>query len=134
MSNSLRPHELQNAKLLCPSLSPGVFSNSYLLSCWCHPTIILFSSLFLLPSIFSNMSIISNELTLHIRWPKYCYFFIKFLFHIQEVPFIPCVLSVYKKGGLFFLNFLLASIELITWVLPLFLFDSLLLHWLIFRC
>ena len=36
MSNSLRPHELQHARLPCPSLSP---SNSWLLSQWCHPTI-----------------------------------------------------------------------------------------------
>ena len=27
MSESLRPHELQHAKLLCPSLFPGVDSN-----------------------------------------------------------------------------------------------------------
>ena len=32
MSNSLRPHELQHARLLCPSLSPGVCSDSYLFS------------------------------------------------------------------------------------------------------
>ena len=36
MSNSLGPHELQHARLPCPSLSP---SNSWLLSQWCHPTI-----------------------------------------------------------------------------------------------
>ena len=39
MSNSLRPHGLLYARLLCPSLSPGVFSNSCPLSWWCHPTI-----------------------------------------------------------------------------------------------
>ena len=39
MSNSLRPHELQHARLLCPSLSPRVCSNSFPLSWWCHPTI-----------------------------------------------------------------------------------------------
>ena len=36
MSSSLWPHGLQ---LLCPSLSPGVCSNSCPLSPWCHPTI-----------------------------------------------------------------------------------------------
>ena len=39
MSNSLRPHGLQHARLPCPSLSPGVSSNSCPLSRWYHPTI-----------------------------------------------------------------------------------------------
>ena len=39
MSNSLRPHELQQARLPCPPLSPGVCSNSCSVSRWCHPTI-----------------------------------------------------------------------------------------------
>ena len=39
MSGSLWPHGLQHARFPCPSLSPGVCSNSYLLSWWCHPTI-----------------------------------------------------------------------------------------------
>ena len=34
-----RPHELQNARLPCPSLSPGVCSNSCPLNQWCHLTI-----------------------------------------------------------------------------------------------
>ena len=38
MSYSLWPHELQHARLPCPSLSPRVCSNSYPLSWWCHPT------------------------------------------------------------------------------------------------
>ena len=40
MSNSLQPHELtQHARLPSPPLSPGIYSNSYQLSRWCHPTI-----------------------------------------------------------------------------------------------
>ena len=39
MSDSLRPHGLQHARLPCPSLSPRVCSNSHPLSRWCHPTI-----------------------------------------------------------------------------------------------
>ena len=39
MSNSLWPHGLQHASLLCPSLSPGTCSNSCPLSAWCHPII-----------------------------------------------------------------------------------------------
>ena len=37
--NSLQPHELQHARLPCPSLSPRVCSNSCPLSQWCHPNI-----------------------------------------------------------------------------------------------
>ena len=38
MSDSLWPHELQHARLPCPS-TPGAYSNSCPLSQWCHPTI-----------------------------------------------------------------------------------------------
>ena len=38
MSNSLWPYGLQHARLLHPSLSPGVCSNSCLLSWSCYPT------------------------------------------------------------------------------------------------
>ena len=37
--NYLWPHELQHARLPCPSLSPWVFSNACPLSQWCHPTV-----------------------------------------------------------------------------------------------
>ena len=39
VSNSLLPHGQQHPRLPCPSLSPGIFSNSSLLSQWCNPTI-----------------------------------------------------------------------------------------------
>ena len=39
MSNSLRPHGLQNTRTPCPSPTPGVYANSCPLSQWCHPTI-----------------------------------------------------------------------------------------------
>ena len=39
MSDSLQPHEPQNARPPCPSPTPGVYSNSCPLSWWCHPTI-----------------------------------------------------------------------------------------------
>ena len=39
MSHSLQPHGLQHARLLCPSLSPEVCSNSWSLSQWCYLTI-----------------------------------------------------------------------------------------------
>ena len=40
MSDSLRPHELQQNRLPCPSLSPWACSNSCPSSWWCHPTIL----------------------------------------------------------------------------------------------
>ena len=39
VSNFLWPYGLQHARLPCPSLSPGVCSNSCPLNRWCHPTI-----------------------------------------------------------------------------------------------
>ena len=39
MSDSLRPHGLQHARLACPSPTPRACSNSCPLSQWCHPTI-----------------------------------------------------------------------------------------------
>ena len=39
VSNSLWTHELQHARLPCPSATPRTYSNSCPLSQWCHPTI-----------------------------------------------------------------------------------------------
>ena len=39
VSDSLRPHGLQQARHPCPLSIPGVYSNSCPLSRWCHPTI-----------------------------------------------------------------------------------------------
>ena len=39
MSDSLRPHWLQDASLPCPSPTPRVYSNSCPSSWWCHPII-----------------------------------------------------------------------------------------------
>ena len=70
MSDSLRPHELQHARLPCPSPTPS-YSNSCPSSQWCHPTIS--SSVFpLLPSsIFPSIRVFSSESDLRMRWPKY---------------------------------------------------------------
>ena len=72
VSDSLRPHRLQHARLPCPSLSSGVLlklmSIESVMPCnhltLCH-------HLFLLPSIFSSIRVFSNESGLHMRWPKY---------------------------------------------------------------
>ena len=39
VSDSLQPHENQNARLPCPWPTPGAYPNSCLLSQWFHPTI-----------------------------------------------------------------------------------------------
>ena len=68
-SESLQPHGVQHARLPCPSLSPGVCSNSCPLSRWCHPTISMAPSP---PALnHSQHRVFSNELALHIRWLKY---------------------------------------------------------------
>ena len=68
MSDSSRPQGLQHTRLPCPSLCPGVCSNSCLLSRWCHPTVSSsvtpFSSM---PSIFPRIRVFSNESALRIR-------------------------------------------------------------------
>ena len=72
MSNSLWPHGLQHARLSCPSLSPGVWSNSCPLSQWCCPTISSsvtpFSSC---PQSFLASRSFLSESALCIKWPKY---------------------------------------------------------------
>ena len=53
MSDSLQPHGLQHTKLPCPSLTPGVYSNSSPSSRWCHPTI----SSFVIPFSYCLLSL-----------------------------------------------------------------------------
>ena len=71
MSDSLPPHGLQHTRLPHPLLSQSwlelmslklLIPSNYLILC--HP-------LLLLPSIFPSIRAFSNELALHIRWPKY---------------------------------------------------------------
>ena len=72
MSDTLQPHESQHALSITNSQSSlrltsieSVMPSSHLILC--HP-------LLLLPSIFPNIRVFSNESALHIRWPKYCCF------------------------------------------------------------
>ena len=72
MSNSLRPHRLQHARLPCPSPSPRACTGLGPLSQWCHLTIssffVPFSSCLLF---FLSIRVFSNESALHIRGSKY---------------------------------------------------------------
>ena len=74
VSDSLKPHGLQNARPLCPSPTPGVYSDSCSLSWRCHQRIS--SSVIPFSSCLQSFPIrvFSNESVLPIRWPKYCSF------------------------------------------------------------
>ena len=71
VSNSLLPHGLQHARFPCPSPSPRACSNLSTESVMPSNHLILCHPLVFLPSIFPSIRIFSNELALHIRWPKY---------------------------------------------------------------
>ena len=63
MSNSLWHHGLQQARLPCPSPSPGTYSCP--LSWWCHNHLILCHHLLLLPSVITSLRAFSNVHSLH---------------------------------------------------------------------
>ena len=67
VSDSLRPHGLQHARLPCPSPTPRAYSNSCPLSQWCHPSI----SSSVVPFSSCLQSFPASGSVLHIRWPKY---------------------------------------------------------------
>ena len=71
MSDSLQPHGLKHARLLCPPLSPRVCSDLCPLNQWCYLTISssVASFSFWLQSF--PVSGLSNEPALHFRLPKY---------------------------------------------------------------
>ena len=66
---TLWPRGLRHARPPCPSPTPGIYSNSCLLSWWCHPTIC--HPILLPPSICPNIRVFSSESVLRIRWTKY---------------------------------------------------------------
>ena len=72
MSDSLRPYESQHTRPHCPSPTPGVYQNSTSIeSVMPSNHLILCRPLLLLPSLFPNIRVFSNESALCIRWPKY---------------------------------------------------------------
>ena len=73
MSDSLRPHGLQHARLPCPSPIPGACSSKLMSIKSVMPSnhLILCRPFLLLPSIFPNIKVFSSESSLCIRWPKY---------------------------------------------------------------
>ena len=74
MPNSLLTHGTTPCQASLSITNSGVYSNSNLLSQWCHPKILchlILSHPLLSPSIFPSIRVFSNESALHIRWPKY---------------------------------------------------------------
>ena len=72
MSDSLRPHESQHARPPCPSPTPkSLFKLMSIKSVMPSSHLILCCPLLLPPSIFPSIRVFSDELALHIRWPKY---------------------------------------------------------------
>ena len=72
MSDSLQPHGLKHTRPLCPSQTPGVYSNSCPLSQWYHPTtsstVIPVSSR--LRSVPASGSFPMSQLFTSKNWPK----------------------------------------------------------------
>ena len=71
ISDSLRPHELQNARPPCASPTPGVYPLMSNESVMPSDHLILCHPLLFLPSMFPNITVFSNESALRIRWIKY---------------------------------------------------------------
>ena len=72
MSDSLRPHGLQHARLPCPSPTSTAYSNSCRFeSVMPSNHLILCCPILLPPSVFPSIRIFSSESLLCIRWPKY---------------------------------------------------------------
>ena len=71
MSDSLWPHGLQHARLLCPSLSWSLLKLMSIESVMSSNHFILCCPLSLLPAVFPSIRIFSTELNLCIRRPKY---------------------------------------------------------------
>ena len=71
LSDSLRPHGLQHARLPCPSPTPSLLKLMSITSVMSSNYPILSHPLFLMPSIFPSIRVFSNVSVLRIRWPKY---------------------------------------------------------------
>ena len=68
---TLRPHELQHARLLSFTISWSLLKLMFFELMMPSNHLILCCPLLLLPSVFPSNRVFSNESTLHIRWPNY---------------------------------------------------------------
>ena len=95
VSNSLRPHEMQHARLPCSSPSPSAYSNSCPLSQWCHPRIS--SSVIPFSSCPESFPAPGSKSALHIRWPK-CWSFSFSISPSNEYLGLTGLISLLSKG------------------------------------
>ena len=93
--DSLRPHDPQHTRPPCLTSTPRVHPDPCPPSHWCHPNISSCLPLFLLPSIFPSIRVLSNESALCIRWPKYW----RFTFNISPSNEHPGLIS-FRMGWL----------------------------------
>ena len=70
MSDSLRPHGLQRARLLCPSTISWSLLRFLSIEWVMLTNYLILCHALLLPSIFPSINVFSSELALHIRWLK----------------------------------------------------------------
>ena len=87
MSDSLRPHEPKASLSITNSWSSPKLMSIESVIPFNH--LILCCPLLLLPSIFPNIRVFSNESALHIRWPKYW----SFSFNISPSDEYPGLIS-----------------------------------------
>ena len=72
VSDSLRPHESQHARLPCPSpTTESLLKLMSIESVMPSSHLVLCCPLLLLPSVFPSIRVFSNESVLCITWPKY---------------------------------------------------------------
>ena len=71
VSDSFQSHGLQHARLSFPLPSPSLLKLMSIESVMPSNHLILCCPLLLLPPIFPNISVFSNESVLRIRWPRY---------------------------------------------------------------
>ena len=71
MSDSLRPRESQHARPHCPTPTPGAYPLMSIELVMLSNHLILCRPLLLLPSVFPNIRVFSNESALRIKCPKY---------------------------------------------------------------
>ena len=78
MSDSLRPHESQQARPPCPSQTPSLLKLMPIESVMPSSHLILCCPILLLSPIPPSIRVFSNESTLRMRWPKYWSFSFNF--------------------------------------------------------
>ena len=87
---------LRHARPHCPSPTPGVYSNSYPSSQWCHPTVssfvVPFSSC--LQFFLASESFPMSQSLLNIKWPEYW----SFSFSISPSNEYSGLISLLSKG------------------------------------